>query len=130
MSLFARCDSATARDVRKRRRSSSLFILLAFAALLGMASISGWHSASFHDDAPGQGASLAHGHAEAHQQDPSSEQGDSVHLAAHAIGHGIDLPVADATAQMPKPVEITFDVGEADPLVGLKAAAFLRPPRA
>lgn len=109
-----------------RLRTAFLGSMLALLAVLGMTALTGWHSATFHDDDLRSAAFVQH-------EDGAKGQTDSdgpVHLAAHVVGEGI-LATTQAAAPLGAPVatrpwpssETVLGTG-ADP-VGL-----LRPPRA
>lgn len=76
------------RVTARRPRTALMGALLAFLAVLGMAALSTWHGAAFHDDDPVHAVSVAHAHGEDLSADPDA----AIHVAAHMVGQGVDLP--------------------------------------
>jgi hypothetical protein len=110
-------------------RSSLRAAWLALIAVVGIAMLSGWHAASFHDDAhPGHAVSLHDAHGE--NETPKSDGHSAVHIAAHAIGQGFDLPV-DVSA--PPLLVATARIWLANAIperTAFEPSSLLRPPQA
>lgn len=103
--------------------------LLALIAVAGIAMLSGWHAASFHDDAHPAHAVSMH---DAHNENETSK-GDShsaVHIAAHAIGQGFDVPAHTATPLLPIPTPRTWLASATPKGAAFEPSSLLRPPQA
>lgn len=131
MTLPASPPAATAMAVLRNGRSALLCALLALVAVLGMTGASGWHSASFHDDGASQTASMSHDHGDSHHEPPASgdDSTSPIHVAAHAIGHSVDLPTLDAAPVRWTRLAFTYDLSRVPTLSGRDPASLLRPPR-
>ena len=90
-----------------------------------MFALSGWHSATFHDDAALEAMSTHH----VHDTDAKGDPEDALHLAAHAVGQGLAIP-SDAVAGF-WIVHLTVDWmrGENGVSQGLDPTSLLRPPQ-
>jgi hypothetical protein len=113
-----------------KARSQSAFCgaLLALAALLSVFGASTWHNANFHEDAPAVAASVHddHDHDETDQEDGDS----AIHLAAHIVGHGLDLPGAFVSLAPMASSAAAWTWAQILPSTGLDPAFLLRPPQA
>lgn len=117
--------------IARRPRSVLLGAVLALAAMLGFAALSGWHSAAIHNDDPGHVTSLEHSHEQAdHDKHEDHDDPDGpIHLAAHANGQGLALAGQAVAPFSSAPIEnawLSFD----SPLKGgIDPSELLRPPR-
>jgi hypothetical protein len=110
-------------------RSSLRATWLALIAVAGIAMLSGWHAASFHDDAhPGHAVAFHDAHGE--NETPKSDGHSQVHIAAHAIGQGFDLPVDMATPPLPVATQPTWLASAAPRRTAFEPSSLLRPPQA
>ena len=102
--------------------------ILALVALLSVFGASTWHSANFHDDAPAAFVSNHHDHDQGAQD---HDDGDSaVHIAAHIVGHGLDLPADSASPPAVADGVAAWAWTEFLPATSLDPASLLRPPQA
>ncbi|MCP8892300.1 hypothetical protein [Sphingomonas faeni] len=112
-----------------QRRSQSAFFgaILAMIAMFGLATLSGWHSATVHDHDPHHAASIEHDH-----DYGRSKMGDldaPLHLLAHAAGQWV-APAGPFAAPI-----VSFIAGNAWPVVdailsaGIDPSELLRPPQ-
>lgn len=99
--------------------------LLALLAMLAMAALSGWDGATFHADDPLHAASVQHDRIDNLRGDPDG----AVHLAAHAVGHGLAIPDDAATPMPPLARQVAWMPGVAIMGPGLNGTSLLRPPR-
>lgn len=76
-------------------RSWLIAAIPALLALCAIASVATWHAADFHDDR------AVAGMAQTGTTPPSDDGGTMVHVAAHAIGHGMAVP---RTTPAPSPL--------------------------
>lgn len=87
----------TANAVRvtaRRRRTALMGALLAFLAVLGMTALSTWHNGTIHDEDPVHTVSVTHAHGDEGSTDPDG----AIHVAAHMVGQGVDLPATGVAA--------------------------------
>ena len=104
-------------------RSALLATLLALLAVFAMSAVSGWQGAAFHDDRTMTAAADAHvGTA---QDDPDT----AVHLEAHAIGHGVAIPVNVLPASPLPMARMAWANMVTTAPHGFAPASLLRPPR-
>lgn len=83
-----------------RRPGFSLFgMCLAFAAILGVFTLSGWHSAMVNDADPVHASSIGQSQGEHNKADPDGP----IHVVAHAIASivGISLPQVATVTLVP-----------------------------
>lgn len=114
------------RVTARRPRTALIGALLALLAVVGMAALSTWHCATFHDDDPVHAVSVAH----AHSDDLSADPDAAIHVAAHMVGHGVDLPATSvATLYAATGDELWLRGGTVLPKA-LGPPSLLRPPRA
>lgn len=109
-----------------RSRSAFCGAVLALVALLTVFGASTWHSANLHDDAPVH-AGIGH-----HDHD-ALEPGDAdsaIHLAAHIIGQGLDLPAASISPPDMPVAAAVWSIAQILPSAGVDPASLLRPPQA
>ena len=109
-----------------RSRSAFCGAVLALVALLTVFGASTWHSANFHDDAPFQSVAGHHDH-----DAPESGDADSaIHLAAHIVGQGLDLPPASMSPPAMPISGAIWAIAQILPPAGVDPAFLLRPPQA
>lgn len=99
--------------------------MLALIAALAMSAVSTWHSANFHDDNP---AHMAATHA--HEKHESTDPSKAIHLAAHMVGQGVDLPAATASPKYSTSIDSGWPMILADIKPGFDPDSPLKPPRA
>ena len=110
-----------------RARASLLPFLLAFVALLGMNALSLMHNISPHDDQHTHIVSIDdHDHGDEGKSDPDS----TVHLAMHAIVHGVDLPASGEVQIVQGAVIRSWAIVASPVFQGFDTASLLRPPQA
>ncbi|OYY75597.1 MAG: hypothetical protein B7Y43_18820 [Sphingomonas sp. 28-62-20] len=113
---------------KARSRSAFCGALLALVALLSVFGASTWHSANFHEDTPLIATSDHHDHDD---HAPDHDDGDSaIHLAAHIVGHGMDLPGAFVSPAALASSAAAWTWAQILPATGLAPASLLRPPQA
>ena len=106
-------------------RSAICGTVLALVALLTVFGASTWHSANFHDDAPVQSIAGHHDH-----DAPESGDADSaIHLAAHMVGQGLDLPAASMSPPAMPVAGAIWAIEQILPPARVDAASLLRPPQ-
>jgi hypothetical protein len=99
--------------------------LLAFLAVLGMTALSTWHSATFHDDDPAHAVSVTHAHGDQGSTDPDG----AIHVAAHMVGQGVDLPAASVATLYAATGDVLWARGGDVLPKALGPPSLLRPPR-
>jgi hypothetical protein len=110
----------------RRPRTALIGALLAFLAVVGMAALSTWHGATFHDNDPVHAVSVAH----AHGDDLSADPDAAIHVAAHMVGQGVDLPAAGVAALFAPAGDKLWLRGGAVLPKAPGPPSLLRPPRA
>lgn len=81
--------STRAAGVTARRSPAALLLaLLALLAVAQLSFLSTWHGASFHDDSSSHAAAVQH----EHRETPDQDMDGTIHLAAHMLGQGINIP--------------------------------------
>lgn len=106
-------------------RAALLGAVLALFAVFGLITLSGWHSADFHDHDLPNTVFVEHGPGASGQNSPENP----IHLGAHAVGQV--LPASQTIELTSAPVEIrSWSASEADIPTGVDPARLLRPPRA
>jgi hypothetical protein len=108
-----------------RSRSALLGAVLALVAMLGFAMLSGWHSATIHDDDPVHMTSAEHTHEHADHDDPDGP----IHLAAHASGQAFALAGQAVGPVSSAPIENAWFSFESPLRGGIDPSELLRPPR-
>lgn len=110
-----------------RARASLFPFLLAFVALLGMNTLSLMHNISPHDDQHAHVVSIDdHDHGDEGKSDPDS----AVHVALHAIVHGVDLPASGEVQIVQAAVSPSWAIVASPVFQGVDSASLLRPPQA
>jgi hypothetical protein len=109
----------------RRSRSAILGALLAWLAVLGVFSLSTWHSADFHDHEPAHVASVVQVH---DQQAPDPDS--AIHVAAHMVGHSIAVPGATVASAASAALATRWQRDRSELRRGLDPTSLLRPPRA
>jgi hypothetical protein len=109
----------------RRSRSALLGAVLALIAMLGFASLLGWHSATIHDDDPIHATSIEHSHEHADHGDADGP----IHVTAHATGQGLALPAEAATLFSPALTENAWMSFDPPGQRGINPSELLRPPR-
>lgn len=136
VSLALPCSQTSLRLFRMAKvRSLSAFCgaLLALGALLSVFGASTWHNANFHEDAPTFAASVHHDHyhdATDHDENDDDDGDSAIHLAAHLVGHGLDLPAAAVSPLAMAGGAAAWTWAQILPATGLDPASLLRPPQA
>ena len=81
--------STRAAVMTARRSPAALLLgLLALLAVAQLSFLSTWHGASFHDDSSSHAAAVRH----EHRETPDQDMDGTIHLAAHMLGQGINIP--------------------------------------
>jgi hypothetical protein len=122
-----RCDIWLTLGSMPAARSRSMFFgaVLALIAVLAAFGVSTWHNTNLHDDAPSYAIPSHHGH---EAQEPDDADG-AFHLAAHAVGQALDLPVAALAPPGLAIVPAMWSIQQLLPSTGLDPASLLRPPQ-
>jgi len=110
----------------RRPRPALLSVILAILAVMTMSAVSTWHSASFHDDDPIHAASVTHVHSDSGSVDPDAP----IHVAAHMVGQGIDLPSVTTAPLYAAREVVRWQMTPSGFTPGEDPASPLRPPRA
>lgn len=100
--------------------------LLAFAAMLGMASLSVWHSTMVNDADPIHAVSIGHIDSAASKTDPDGP----LHVAAHATGQFLSIDPLSATTVFEGLAERLWTPFTSLFRDGSAQSGLLRPPRA
>ncbi len=104
-------------------RSWLLAAVPALLALCAIVSVATWHAADLHDDRPVAGMTVEQG------TPPADDAGTMVHVAAHAIGHGMAVPRATlAPSPVAEPRQPWLRMAATLP-PGLAPPLSIRPPR-
>lgn len=124
------CPSLTHVKIRVPRLAL-VAAMLALLAMVSMSAVAGWHSSTFHDD-----VELTDGMSHEHHHDGVPSHGEQnsgidklVHVAAHCLGQGVELP-CQATVGVEQPREpATWSMELAAGLAKHEPRSLLRPPR-
>ncbi len=96
----------------------------ALLALCAIVSVATWHAADLHDDRPVAAVTLERG------TPPADDAGTMVHVAAHAIGHGMAVPRATPAPLLVAEPRQPWLAVSATLTPGLAPPSLIRPPRA
>lgn len=99
--------------------------LLALFAVVGMTALSTWHGATVHDHHASAASPAQH-----HDDRAAADLDGAVHVAAHAVSQGVDVPVAGAAPPLAAAPDRAWLVGRATLPKALEPPSLLRPPRA
>jgi hypothetical protein len=111
-----------------RSRSALFGAVLALVAMLGFAALSGWHSATIHDDDGVQATTIEHSHEHA-DRDNNDDPDGPIHVAAHATGQGLALTGHAIAAFLRSGAEIAWISFDSLLRSGIDPSELLRPPR-
>lgn len=100
--------------------------LLAFAAMLGIASLSVWHSTMVNDADPIHAVSIGHVDGAASKSDPDGP----LHVAAHATGQFLSINIQSATTVLASLTERVWTPFASPFRSGSTQFGLLRPPKA
>jgi len=112
--------------ILRHLRAATLGALLALTAVLGLATLTTWHDASFHDDDRTVQLSVD---AHDHDQGPSQDTDSPMHLVAHAAGHWLNVGLQNDRLVTVLPSVRLCVIGHVQALAGLSPGLLLRPPR-
>lgn len=110
----------------RRSRFALIGALLAFAALLGISSLSVWHSTMVNDADPIHAVSVGHVDADAGKTDPDGP----LHVVAHATGQFLSIDIQPATTVFAARAEQVWTLFKDAFRDGSAQSGLLRPPRA
>ncbi len=121
--LHRRVSTSLCFVTRHSSRSALLATLLALLAVFAMSAVAGWQGAAFHDDRTATAS--VDSHVGTAQDDPDT----AVHFEAHAIGHGVAIPVHALPARRLPMARMAWASITPNAPQPFEPASLLRPPR-
>lgn len=112
---------------KRRSRSAFFAAILVLVAMFGLATLSGWHSATVHDHDPVHAASIEHDH-----DRDASKMGDleaPIHSFAHAAGELVTTAGPFAALMTLPVVANAWPAADAFLSAGIDPSELLRPPQ-